>query len=138
MAIRDAANRQLRIEHPLLPHIKQIDITQFSLSLSSNATSVHYRNVVVFGDEQLDRSPCGTGTCAKMAVLHRQGQLDVGQAFVHDSIIGSTFTGHVLDTTTVGAYPAIVPQITGTAWITGINHFVVEADDPYQEGLLLG
>jgi proline racemase len=86
----------------------------------------------------LDRSPCGTGTCAKMATLHAKGELPLGQDFRHSGILGTVFTGKLLHETTVGDYPAVVPTLTGSAWITGYASYVVDPDDPFPEGFTMG
>jgi len=86
----------------------------------------------------LDRSPCGTGTCAKMAVMHAKNELALNQDFTHESILGTTFTGRLLRETTVGEYRAVVPTITGSAWITGFAQYVVDADDPFPNGYTVG
>jgi proline racemase len=82
----------------------------------------------------LDRSPCGTGTSARLAQLHARGELAVGEAFVNESVIGTRFTGRIVEETTVGGLPAIIPEITGRAWITGRGEYVLEADDPFPAG----
>jgi proline racemase len=94
-----------------------------------NATSIH--------PGWLDRSPCGTGTCARMAALHAAGELALGEAFVNESIIGTRFTGRLVGETTVGGVPAVVPEISGRAWITGSGEYVLEADDPFPAGFAL-
>lgn len=94
-----------------------------------NATSIH--------PGWLDRSPCGTGTCARMAALHASGELAIGEAFVNESIIGTRFTGRLVGETTVGGVAAVVPEITGRAWITGSGEYVLEADDPFPAGFAL-
>ncbi|MEK5520273.1 MULTISPECIES: proline racemase family protein [Heyndrickxia] len=129
VAIRKAANEQLSIQHPEIPEINTIDLVEFSLPISDN----HYRNTVVFGDGQIDRSPCGTGTCAKLSTLN----LTPGQQIIQESIINSTFKGTVVDYTQVANYEAIIPKITGSAWITGIHKFLLDDTDPYTEGFLL-
>ena len=86
----------------------------------------------------LDRSPCGTGTCAKMAVLHAKGQLGLEEDFCHESILGTLFTGRLLRETKVGDYDAVVPTLSGRAWITGFADYVVDADDPFPEGFTVG
>jgi proline racemase len=86
----------------------------------------------------IDRSPCGTGTSARMAVLHAKGQLGIGEDFRHEGILGTVFTGRLLEETTVGDRGAVVPQITGTAWITGIADYVVDPTDPFPEGFTVG
>ena len=86
----------------------------------------------------LDRSACGTGTCARMAVLHARGHLPLGRDFVHESILGTTFTGRLVEETTVGPYPAVVPTIGGQAWITGIAQYLLDPTDPFPEGFTVG
>src|SRR4030095_7370989 len=90
----------------------------------------HLRNVTIFADAEVDRSPCGTGTAAVMAVLSEMGVLAEDSAFVHESIVGTLFTGRILDRTQVGELPAIVPEIQGSAWITGEHIFMIDGDDP--------
>jgi proline racemase len=94
-----------------------------------NATSIH--------PGWLDRSPCGTGTSARMAQLHADGALAIGQPFVNESIIGTRFTGRLVEETTVGGFAAVVPEITGRAWITGTAEYRLAADDPFPAGFAL-
>lgn len=129
MAIRKAANEQLAVSHPKIPEINTIDLVEFSLELGRH----YYRNAVVFGNGQIDRSPCGTGTCAKLSTLN----LKLGEQIIQESIIGSTFKGSVVDYIRVQNYEAIIPRITGSAWITGIHKFSLDETDPYKEGFLL-
>lgn len=86
----------------------------------------------------MDRSPCGTGTCAKMAVLHAKGQLGLEEDFCHESILGTLFTGRLLRETKVGDYDAVVPTLSGRAWITGFAYYVVDPEDPFPEGFTVG
>jgi len=86
----------------------------------------------------IDRSPCGTGTSAKMATLSAKGLLRVGDTFRHEGILGTVFTGNVTEETTIGAYRAIVPSITGQAWITGFASYVVDPTDPFPDGFTVG
>ena len=86
----------------------------------------------------IDRSPCGTGTSARMAVLHARGELALHRPFVHESIIGTRFTGRLVAQTTVGDRPAVVPEITGRAWITGRAEYVLDPTDPFPEGFAVG
>lgn len=92
------------------------------------------RNAVFYGDKAIDRSPCGTGTSARMAQWHAKGKLKQGDAFIHESIIGSRFTGRVEEVTTLGNHPAIVPSIEGWAMVTGYNTIFIDDDDPYAYG----
>jgi proline racemase len=85
----------------------------------------------------LDRSPCGTGTSARLAQLHARGQLALGDAFVNESVIGTRFTGRVVEETTVAGRPAIVPEITGRAWITAMGQYLLDAEDPFPAGFSL-
>ncbi|MBK8044814.1 MAG: 4-hydroxyproline epimerase [Haliscomenobacter sp.] len=97
--------------------------------------SAHARNAVFYGDKAIDRSPCGTGTSARMAQWHAKGKLNVGDAFIHESIIGSRFIGRVEAETTCGGLPAIIPSIEGWAKITGYNTIIIDdEDDPYAHG----
>jgi len=127
--IKDIINENHHFVHPLIPEIKGVDLVELSLRIQDN----HYRNTVIFGNGQIDRSPCGTGTCAKMVSL----ELQVGERIRQDSIINSTFFGHVAEITTVGGIEAIIPEITGSAWVTGMHQFTLESSDPYQEGFSL-
>jgi len=86
----------------------------------------------------LDRSACGTGTCAKMATLHAKGRLALNTDFVHESILGTTFTGRLIGETRIGPYPAVVPTITGQAWLYGISQYLVDPTDPFPEGFIVG
>jgi proline racemase len=86
----------------------------------------------------VDRSPCGTGTSARMAMLHARGRLALGEPFVHESIIGTRFTGRLLQETEVGGLPALVPEISGRAWITARAEYRLQADDPFPEGFVVG
>jgi proline racemase len=92
------------------------------------------RNLVVFGDGQFDRSPCGTGTCAKMALLNHQGKLKLGEEYSYQSIIGTQFKGRIVEELNLGKSKAILPEITGSAYITGIQHLILDSDDPFKEG----
>ncbi|MFF2289392.1 proline racemase family protein [Peribacillus butanolivorans] len=132
-AIKKAINEQYTFCHPVNKQINKVDLVEFSLKQGNN----YYRNTVVFGRGQIDRSPCGTGTSAKMAILHKKGKLELGQKFVHESIINSTFTGRIVGETTVEEYSAVIPEISGKAWITSFNQFVLEDSDPYVEGFCL-
>ena len=146
--IKAAANEQLPVVHPVQPAFAGITIGQLSGPAHDPANSM--RNVVTVSTGALDfdrpstwtgaidRSPCGTGTCARMAVLHAKGRLRVGEAFRHEGILGTVFTGHLVEETSVGPYRAVVPTITGTAWITGMATYVVDPTDPFPDGFTVG
>lgn len=133
--ITAAAAEQLDVCHPENPDIRGVTFTEFAMPLGGpGAVS---RNTVVVAPGRLDRSPCGTGTCARLAVLHRRGVLAAGQGFVHESIIGSRFEAAIVAETTVGGQPAIVPTIADRAWITGIHQHGVDPTDPCRAGYRL-
>ncbi len=135
MHMRDVINETIEIQHPTLEHIKTVDLIEiYDAPTHPEAT---YKNVVIFGQGQVDRSPCGTGTSAKMATLHAKGELKVGEPFVYESILGTLFKGEVVETTKVGEYDAIIPKVTGSAYITGFNHFVFDDEDPLVDGFIL-
>jgi len=139
MRILVAANEQVAVRHPELPHIKKIiDLRFYVEPVGDGADS---RNVVILGDYMVDRSPCGTGTCAEVALRFARGQLGLGELFVTESIIGTRFTGQVIAETQVGSgskvFPAVIPMVTGSAYITGFHQFVLDGQDPFPEGFRL-
>jgi proline racemase len=133
------ANRRVPVRHPDLPHIdKIIDLRFYTQPAGGGADS---RNVVILGNYMVDRSPCGTGTSAETALRVASGQLRIGESFVTESIIGTSFTGQAVAETQVGdgaeAYPAVVPRITGRAHVTGFHRFVLDDEDPFPRGFQL-
>jgi proline racemase len=146
--IKAAAREQLPVAHPENPEIAGITIAQ--ISGEASRPGVDRRNAVVVSTGTLDwsrpeswtgvldRSPCGTGTCAKMAVLHARGRLPLGRDFVHEGILGTTFTGRLVEETRVGSYAAVVPTLKGQAWITGFAQYVVDPEDPFPDGFTVG
>ena len=86
----------------------------------------------------LDRSPCGTGSYAKMAVLHARGELGLDEAFVYEGVLGTLFVSRLVEETRVGPYDAVVPTLSGQAWITGISQYVLDPEDPFPEGFRVG
>ena len=146
--IKAATREQVPVVHPANEGISGVSIFEFSAPPTAPGASLKNTVVVSSGEldwEQpsswtgiLDRSPCGTGTCAKMATLHARGELGIGDAFVHEGILGTTWTGRLLRTTQVGSYPAVVPTITGSAWIYALSQYVVDSEDPFPEGFTVG
>ncbi|RSN67232.1 proline racemase [Candidatus Korarchaeum cryptofilum] len=133
--IRDIVNSKIRVEHPLNKHINTVKLTRIvDEPKDPRATS---RNAVVFGPGQIDRSPCGTGTCAEMAMRYSKGLLDIGEEIICESIIGTRFKGRAVAETKVGDFRAIIPEVTGRAFITGFHNFVIDEEDPLKEGFLL-
>jgi len=146
--IKAAAREQLPVEHPENAEIAGVTIAQ--LSGEPSRPEAHRKNTVVVSTGTLDwsrpeswtgvldRSPCGTGTCAKMAALHAKGKLPIHQDFVHEGILGTTFTGRLIEETRVGSYAAVVPTLSGQAWITGFAQYVVDPEDPFPNGFTVG
>lgn len=135
MKLRDIINEKIEIQHPTLAHIKTVDLVEiYDEPTHPEAT---YKNVVIFGQGQVDRSPCGTGTSAKLATLHAKGELKVGEKFVYESILGTLFKGEIVEETKVADFNAVVPKISGSAYITGFNHFVIDEEDPLKHGFIL-
>ena len=135
MDIARAVERILRVTHPLNPGLEGIYGTVFTGMAEDGAADL--RNVTIFADRQVDRSPCGTGTAAVMAVLDAMGLLAPQHTFVHESLAGTLFRGRLLRRTRVGEYEAIVPEIEGSAWITGEHTFLIDDADPLGKGFLL-
>jgi trans-L-3-hydroxyproline dehydratase len=132
MEIKHAVEAQLTVVHPTEPGLKGIYGTIFTGPASVPGADL--RNVTIFAEAEVDRSPCGTGTCAVLAVLDAMGIVQDGQPFVHESIIGTTFSARVLERTTVGDLSAILPELSGDAWITGEHTFIIDRDDPLRRG----
>ena len=130
--LRQRLNERYSFTHPDNPAIDRL--THILWTGSATVEGAHARNAVFYGDKAIDRSPCGTGTSARMAQLHAKGHLKKGDAFVHESIIGSLFHGRVEDETEVGGRPAIVPSIGGWARMTGLNTIFIDERDPFAHG----
>jgi len=135
MKIRNAANL-IPVEHPEIPYINKVELVE--ICGESTNPMADSRSIVVFGDGQVDRSPCGTGTCAKMATLYARGNLKLNEDFVHESVLGTLFIGRLIEETAVGDFKAVVPEVTGSAYITGIQQFIVDPSDPLKYGFCLG
>ena len=135
MTIAREVERLRRVVHPDNPGLEGIYGTIFTAP--AHLPDAHLRNVTIFADAEVDRSPCGTGTAAVMAVLNDMGLLLDDVPFVHESIVGTTFRGRVVDRLAVGERPAIVPEIEGAAWITGEHTFLIDGDDPLKAGFRL-
>ncbi|QVQ53464.1 proline racemase family protein [Spiractinospora alimapuensis] len=134
LAIMDAINAQNRPVHPIDPTIAGCKHVQLT---ASGGTGADARNAMVIHPGWFDRSPCGTGTSARMAQLHSRGELAVGQDFVNQSLLGTSFTGRLLEETDVGGLPAVVPTVTGRAWITAMGQYLLDPDDPFPRGFTL-
>lgn len=145
--IKAAACEQLPAVHPENPRISGVTTAQ--LTSPPTRPDAAARNAVVVSTGGLDwdrpkswtgvldRSPCGTGTCARMAALFAKGKLALNQDFPHEGILGTVFTGRLIRETQVGPYHAVVPTLSGQAWITGFAQYVLDADDPFPEGFTI-
>jgi proline racemase len=135
--IKWALNDSEHAVHPDDPRLSGIYGTIWFDDLGDGAGQVRQRNVAVFADGEVDRSPCGSGTCARLAVLAADGRLPAGTVLRHESIVGTTFTGTVLDRVDVAGRPAVVPQVAGMAYRTGEHLFSIDPDDPLVPGFVL-
>ncbi|EHY54918.1 hypothetical protein HRR83_005823 [Exophiala dermatitidis] len=138
--IKRAVQAQYTPIHPENPGIRGVSIFGWTHPLEADGlnNSKSAVNAVVVSPGRFDRSPCGTGTCARMAVLHARGQLKVGETFVHKSIIGTEFVNHIRGTTKVGELDAILPTVKGRGWITSFKQIVLDPTDPFPEGFRVG
>ena len=135
MKLIEQANKENTMQHPTLD-ITSVDLAE--LYCPTDTPGCDYRNVVIFGNNMADRSPCGTGTSAKLATLYSRGKIGIGEPFVYESFIGSQFKGVIKEETTVGEFKAVIPQITGSAYVTGESTYVIDADDPLKYGFQVG
>jgi len=130
--LRDEASRQIPVRHPILNREDKIKLTM--LTGEPELPSSNGKNIVVFGNGQFDRSPCGTGTAARLATMHSLGLIKPKQVFIHESIINTTFKARILETTKIGPYPAVIPEITGSAFITQMTNVLIDYRDPLWKG----
>ena len=146
--IKAAAREQLPVSHPENAAIDGVTIAMLCGPPTQSGAAAKNAVIVSTGNLDwsrpatwtgaIDRSPCGTGTCAKMATLYARGRLPLGQDFRHEGILGTIFTGRLIRETTVGRYPAVVPTISGQAWVTALAQYVVDAEDPFPTGFTVG
>lgn len=129
-------NTQADFRHPALQFVTEVTHIEFYGEPKSKDADI--QNCVVALPKTVDRSPCGTGTSAKSAVLYNKGKLKVGESFVHESIIGSLFKCEIVGETTVADFPAVVPKVTGNACIQGFATWILDPKDTFPEGFLLG
>jgi len=134
LALMDAVDAAAEPVHPEQPTIRGC---HHVMVLAPGSDARHSRHAMAIHPGWFDRSPCGTGTSARMAQLHARGELPLGQAFVNESFIGTRFVGRLVEETTVAGLPAVVPTVTGRAWITGTAQYILADDDPFPAGFLL-
>ncbi|ESX76715.1 MULTISPECIES: 4-hydroxyproline epimerase [unclassified Mesorhizobium] len=133
--VRQRLNEKYSFVHPENPGIDKLSHILWTGAPTNPQADA--RNAVFYGDKAIDRSPCGTGTSARMAQLHAKGKLGVGDDFVHESIIGSLFKGRVEKEVTVAGKPAIIPSIGGWARMTGLNTIFIDDRDPFAHGFVV-
>ena len=132
-----AANEQLGFVHPELPDWSHISFCAIINPIETRKGLKFGRNAVAIRPGKIDRSPCGTGCSARMSVLHAKEELNVGETFIGESLINSTFDCRIENVTHVGKKPAVIPSLAGTAWISGIRTLMLDPDDPWPEGYRL-
>lgn len=134
--IKDAVNKQVDIYHPEKDFINEA--THVMISGKPLTEKGDTKNVVVIPPGSIDRSPCGTGTSAKLALFYANDKVKIGEKIKFESIINTYFSGKILDVTKVGDFKAVIPEITGRAYVTGMNEWIIDPEDPIREGFLLG
>jgi proline racemase len=138
VTITNAANAQLSFDHPTNPDWKHFSFCLFAGPIAREGNHLTTSSAVAIQPGKIDRSPTGTASSARMALLHARGEMQVGETLTARSIINSEFHGRLVETTTVGDTPAIIPEITGRGWITGTHQHMLDPDDPWPEGYRLG
>jgi len=133
--IKHAVMDSVKMIHPLEPDMNFLYGTIFT-GVSKNPNH-HSRNVCIFAEGEVDRSPTGTGVSARAAILHAKDEIKLGESIIIESIIGSTFSVKVVETTTFGNYDAVIPEVSGNAYITGKNTFWINPEDPLKNGFIL-
>jgi trans-L-3-hydroxyproline dehydratase len=134
-AIKQAVMESFPVVHPFEDDLNFLYGTIFVAP--SQAKGVHSRHVCIFAEGEVDRSPTGTGVSGRLALLHARGEIDLSQSIVIESIIGTRFAGRIIETTNFGPYSAVIPEVEGSAYITGRHEFLIDPKDPLQEGFIL-
>ncbi|NWB31411.1 proline racemase family protein [Pseudomonas gingeri] len=135
--IKAAAAEQIPAIHPEQPEIHTINQTLFAGPMRDDPQGKRSRNGVIVSPGRLDRSPCGTGTSARLAVMHARGQIKPGEKLIHESILSTEFVGEIVETLTVGDRAGIRPAISGQAFLTGFHQYVLDPNDPFPTGYTL-
>lgn len=136
--IKRAVQQHTNPVHPENPDIKGVSVLEFTEPFKNGFQDKTAVNTVVVSPGRLDRSPCGTGTCARLAVLHARSLLKENESFRHQSIIGTEFIAHIRGTAKVGEYPAVLPTVEGSSWITSFKQVVLDSTDPFPQGFRVG
>ena len=135
MKIIELANEQLRVRHPTRHEVATVDVVEFYDDRKPSAG--RGKSLVVYGEAHMDRSPCGTGTTAKMTLYHHRGELPLNRPYWNSGPLGTTFEGRLVEESRVGSFPAVVAEIRGSAPITGMHQFFVDPRDPFPQGFLI-
>ncbi len=141
MKIIDAANEQLTVSHPVRPDVKTVDVTEFYDSQHENGKAFG-KGMVIYGESHADRSPCGTGTAAKLTLLHHYGKIKMNQKYTNYSPLGTSFDAMLIKKEKIGSeqigyIDGFIVQIKGMAYLSGVHHFIVEKNDPFQQGFVM-
>lgn len=134
MSIIKAANNALSVSHPEKPEVRTVDVTEF---YHEDTEKKKGTSVVIYGEAHMDRSPCGTGTTAKMTLMHHKNKLSLGEVYTSGSPLGTEFKGRIVKETVIGGHKGIIGRIAGSAAVTGYHQFVIDSADPFQYGFLL-
>jgi proline racemase/trans-L-3-hydroxyproline dehydratase len=135
LIIRDTINSKVRIHHPRNKQINKVNLVEICAEPKNPKAT--YRNIVIFGAGQFDRSPCGTGTCAKIATLYAKGLLKIGDQIISESIINTLFNCKIVSETKVGKSKAVIPEATSQAYITDFHQFVIDRKDFLKDGFFV-
>ena len=136
MKIINAANEQLTVSHPVRPDVRTIDVTEFYDSQYDEGKASG-KGMVIYGESHADRSPCGTGTAAKLTLLHHYGKIKMNQRYINYSPLGTYFDAMLVKKEKIGSVDGFIVQIKGMAYLTGVHHFIVENNDPFQQGFIM-
>lgn len=137
MWLKDWGNRELKVSHPVKPEIDTVYGVIVTDASERTENGWRSRETCIFADGAVDRSPCGTGTSARMALLYGRGQMSVGETIENGSILGTVFRGTIEGAVDVGGIKGVVTRIAGSAWVTGLNRLVLDPTDPLSEGFLI-
>ena len=132
MEIKESINNQIEIKHPTIPYMTKVNNVILCINPKNDKANIRIYESGCYG--RLDRSPCGTGTSARMASLFSKGKLSLGESYVTESIVGSLFFGKLIKVTKVGNFDGVISEISGTSFITGVHHFIINKDDPFKFG----
>jgi proline racemase len=135
MKMIDLANEQLRVRHPTRPEVNTVDVVEFYEP--EDPSLGRGKSLVVYGEAHMDRSPCGTGTTAKMTLFHHHGHLRLNQPYFNSGPLGTTFEGRLVEETQEGPIQAVIAEVRGSAYITGMHQFCIDARDPFPKGFLI-